>query len=802
MTTESMGYMLQGVSQQQPKVRLPGQVTEQINWLADINKGLTSRPHTDLVGTLSSPVEDATRSVTVKINQELFRVVMRNGQLPRVIDYTGTERVVTGTNAAYCSTDSACYVYDSVVYMTNRNRIVTKDNSFDPSSEYIPRYTWAYVLGGTFSRRFVVTLRFGSTTVSGSYSTPDGTGAGHAALAASDKIMEELFTSLQTELAPHPGFTMERFENYMFITRDPAYPPITSINTRDGESGVFLKGGVGEADDVADLPKYAINGALLKLTGDSSTSDDFWMRFQTNGEATAIGDGFGEEGVWREFYDPAAAFKFNANTMPHILEKQPDGSFVFGPETWEVRRVGNAESNIAPSFVGSSIRDIREMQGRLTFITSASTVVMSRVDFPQDFWKKSAVANTVTDPVDIRATDEGTLPLEYMVGFDKDLFVFAENAQFLISGSGMLTPDNASTALSTKYDMSVKTRPIATGRTVLLPFSGARYSGINEYFTSDDYATQAVDIITKTANKYIDGEITDIAVASNDGLAFFLTTESDKAPGKVYVYKYLWEDTKKSQSSWSTWTYDGSVRHVYCDGGSLYVWLRIAPPRATVAHEVLLRVRLDTPSNDDLGYPVCLDAQEYTEVNVTDPNQEFVTITSPRRNLSFILVSADPDSPAGDSILPDEVVEVDGVVQYRFARVERPWLDQCTIISGVRIPRYVKLTRPFARRADGTPRSDVQVVIHALYVDFDTSGSFEVVMESTIRGNITMGSTDWFPMDDDPLAAWKTNVKSGTLQVIWGEYAQYADIAIKSDDARPTTLMEVRYEPEYLKDGG
>ena len=802
MTTESMGFMLQGVSQQQPKVRLPGQVTEQVNMLSDIEKGLTSRPPSDLIGTLSTNVADNTKSVTVKIDQELFRIIMRDGQLPRVIDYSAIERSVTGSNAAYCSTDGACYVYDKVMYMTNRNALVLQDTTYDPRADIISPYAYAYVLGGAFRKTFRITIRFGTFSVSGEYSTPDGSDAGEAERASSDYIMQRLYDDLLANLSAggHTGFVSARFENYMYIRRTSG-APVVSLSTRDGESNTYLNGGIGEAKDVADLPKYAVNGALVKIVGDSSAKDDFWMRFTANDETTPIGGGFGKEGIWREHFDPAAAFRFNANTMPHILEKQPDGSFVFGPETWEDRRVGNDDSNLTPSFVGSSIRDVREMQGRLTFCTSASTVVQSRVDFPRDFWKRSAVADNVTDPIDMRATDEGTIPLEYMVSLDKDLYVFAENAQFAISGQGKLTPATASTALSTRYALSVSTRPTGTGRTVLLPFVGARYSGINEYFTTDDFSTQAMDNISKTASKYIDGEVTDMAVSSNDGLAFFLTTKS-ATTGQVWVYKYLWEGTTKTQSAWSKWEFPGHVRHVYCEAGVLYVWLRIPATRATVAHEVLLQVRLDTPSNDQLGYSVCLDAQEFVNINVNNPAQEFVTIRSQRKHLTFVLLSQDDDSPAGDLIVPDEVVQVGNLMQYRFRRREREWLDHATVLYGLPYDRFVTLTRPFARDQNGNARSDVQIVLRTLYVDYNDSGQFEVWMRSGIRGDAIMGNTDWFPMDNDPFTPWEINVRSGTLQIPWGEYAQYADIEIRSDDVRPTTVMEVRYDPEYLKDGG
>jgi hypothetical protein len=52
----SLKSLLQGVSQQPPRDRLPGQSTDQLNMSADPVTGLTRRPPTDLVGGLfSSP---------------------------------------------------------------------------------------------------------------------------------------------------------------------------------------------------------------------------------------------------------------------------------------------------------------------------------------------------------------------------------------------------------------------------------------------------------------------------------------------------------------------------------------------------------------------------------------------------------------------------------------------------------------------------------------------------------------------------------------------------------------------------
>ena len=96
----------------------------------------------------------------------------------------------------------------------------------------------------------------------------------------------------------------------------------------------------------------------------------------------------------------------------------------------------------------------------------------------------------------------------------------------------------------------------------------------------------------------------------------------------------------------------------------------------------------------------------------------------------------------------------------------------------------------------------MQTVVKAYYVDYADTGQFTAQMLSKYRGNSDMANTDWFPMDDDPEHQFEETVRTGTLQVPWGEYSNLATLRVYSDDIRPTTIQEIRYEPEYLKAGG
>ena len=454
------------------------------------------------------------------------------------------------------------------------------------------------------------------------------------------------------------------------------------------------------------------------------------------------------------------------------------------------------------------------------FATSNATVVASRTDYPTDFYRKSATVNTATDAIDMRATQEGTKAFDWLVPFDRNMFVLASNAQFVISGNGALTPDNASMVLATNYTMSSNARPQPTGRTLLFPFKGQRYSGINEYFTGNDFASTSVDNLTKTASKYIDGEIREIVVAPNEGLALFLTDVSFN-DGWVWVYKFLWEFDKKTQSAWYKWKFPGKVRHMYASDGIVYFWIVIGDDHVFMGkedvlwgeddaayayfdlEEIVVSMRLDIPDMYDFEYPLSIDGAvtgagavvgDYLEINTT--------YSEPK----FILNSTSDNAPPGGVIVPDALeisgTEGDATITYKFNIIDRPWLLDGTISYGHRIERYLDPSPPVARGYQGTARSDVQTVVRAYYIDYSATGQFTAKMLSAYRGTQDMANTDWFPMDDDPVHPWQESVRDGTLQVPWGEYSNYASLRVYSDDIRPTTIQEIRYDPEYLKAGG
>ena len=90
--TGSLGTVLQGVSQQQPRVRLHGQVSEQVNMHSDVVRGLISRPPVVDVATLTGSATDL-KFDDIEIDGTKYLVGWRDGIL-KVWDTAGVAQTV------------------------------------------------------------------------------------------------------------------------------------------------------------------------------------------------------------------------------------------------------------------------------------------------------------------------------------------------------------------------------------------------------------------------------------------------------------------------------------------------------------------------------------------------------------------------------------------------------------------------------------------------------------------------------------------------------------------------------------
>lgn len=234
----SLGTLLQGVSQQPDRVRLDGQVTEQVNLISDVTLGLSTRPATNEGPTLD-------RATSTHSYQDLsyggkdYIIGYKSGDI-QMWDLDGNRQNIqyrNGGSPNYLGADMQFHVVDGKIILLNRDKTVRQSSAVDGRDWYAALF---HALGGQFLKTYAVAVTFSDgTTINAEYVAPDGTNSGDAADTTSENIVSELVAGLLADPNLPAGTEITR----QFDVARVYHPTLqVRIGVSDGEGGEILRG--------------------------------------------------------------------------------------------------------------------------------------------------------------------------------------------------------------------------------------------------------------------------------------------------------------------------------------------------------------------------------------------------------------------------------------------------------------------------------------------------------------------------------------------------------------------------------
>lgn len=300
----------------------------------------------------------------------------------------------------------------------------------------------------------------------------------------------------------------------------------------------------------SDLPAASGSGNIQKVIGDDS--DGFGTYY--------VKDDTGS--VWREWYDPAAHNRFAADSLPHILVRQADGTFHYSTATWGARTAGDETLTPEPSFIGLKLQDVALYRNRLVFIADEQ-LHTSRVGEPFELFPQKAVEVLDNDPVTRGATTTDINVLREMTVFKKVLFCTSVRNQFELSSTNALTPVSAVFDLSTSYPASVDAHPIVIGDNMYFPGLGAENVTVYEYFFDEASLSNTAADVTKHCGGYIKNFAKLMGGDATSNTLFVLSTDDQN---RLYVYKTYFDNNEKLQSAWSRYEFGATEADAFIYG--------------------------------------------------------------------------------------------------------------------------------------------------------------------------------------------------------------------------------------------
>ena len=399
-------------------------------------------------------------------------------------------------------------------------------------------------------------------------------------------------------------------------------------------------------DNVAELPNQCKHGYIVKVTNSrDADEDDYYLKFV--GENNKDGPG-----SWVECAEPGIESRLNADTMPHVLQRQPidtngDGVtdkivFLVKSYDWGKRNVGDNTTNPLPTFAdgSSKINKILFFRNRLAFL-SGENVILSR---PGDlvtpsFFANTALAVSAIDPIDISSSS--TYPSDLFDGIEipAGLVVFSTNQQFLLATDAeVLNPDTAKFQSISHYSYDKNISPISLGTSIGYVDNTSGYCRFMEMQQVQREQEPVVVETSKVVHEWLPTGINHLINSPENGLVFFqhLNTGFDS----TYIYGFKYQDYgERKQAAWFRWRLDtgheyaGGIRYTFIIDDSLFILnsdnflMRIYLAKGSATGDPRSHV-VDRYGTNSANIPVYLDNWKTITGGVYDSTTRKTTFTN------------------------------------------------------------------------------------------------------------------------------------------------------------------------------
>ena len=798
--------LLRGISQAADSTKQPDHADIQDNANSSPVRGLVKRSGTQFVTTLSSSTVGNVHIQTINRDiNERYVAIFSNGNV-KVYELDGTELTVNKPDGtSYLNTSDPRSVIKTVTiadftFVVNTSITTAMDSSLSPGN-----ITQAVVFINAVSDKTTYSVTVDGVTVTDD-TTSDST-------LSTTQVASDLQAGLNSGLT---GFTIARNGPVIHIKKNDGSN--FSIDGNDTQGNTQLTVVKDSVQRFTDLPTVSPNGYVVEIKGDESTNfDNYYVKFVTNN-----GGAF-EEGQWEESVEAGIPFKFNYDTMPHVLIRQADGNFRFARvdgdtytisgttytlPKWGERTVGDLDSAPNPSFIDGKINNVFFFRNRLGFLTD-DNVVLTRVSEFFNFFPETVLSVIDSDPIDVGASHTKVAILKHAVTMGEQLVLFSDQTQFVLtSSSDALTPKTANVVVATEFESSDQAQPVGSGSSIYYLTKKGSFAGVREYITQENIAIKDASNITVHVPRLIPSNIFKLAVSTNEDVLVLLGTDN---PNKLYINRWLYGDGfKKVLNSWSTFTFNSakSIKNIDFVGTDLFMVVEEA--NGTTLEKIPFEAEFREPNSEfefHLDHKV---TEATTGVSISyNSGTDVTTFTLPYRlNASMSVVgrylangetSTFVDTQGNTKTLkPGQVVQTTNTTNGSTSTITAngDFRNSKVIIGEPYLMHYRFSQQRLTEGANAGEMISGRLQLHHFYIKFEDTGFFRVEVTPENRDTSTHKFTGRF-LGSSSAAIGQINLETGTFRVPIMSRADRVDIDVKNDTFLPTQLSSAEYEAMF-----
>lgn len=482
-------------------------------------------------------------------------------------------------------------------------------------------------------------------------------------------------------------------------------------------------------------------------------------------------------------------------TLPHQLQRRPDGVWECFPSAWAEKLVGDENTNPTPSFVGKTVRDIFFYRNRLGMLAGDSCV-MSRSGDYFNFWSATATEVLDTDPIDIGGASESVDYLDWAVPFDEGLLIWAtRKQQFILEGGEVLSPLTAKLSPVSGFDNINTARPKQLGGRIVYPSSAGGYTQLGVYKAGRANAANSVDPITDHVPEYLPENPRDIEVAENAGI---ISVTPQGLSNDMFVFKYEESDGQFTQKAWQKFTFSGALVKAHWVGRICYmVTYRISPYDNSGYFSVEKMDFSDTVVDPDASFNLKLDRRCFVAgAASTDPR--YVNLTVPDAYSGVPLVFR----AAGGAATPCRVIGMTqsnllNQTKVTYLLVEAP-ASTGTFIVGEPFTMKYTFSEVFMRDRENAPVMAARIKLLKVLVRFVNTGYFRATVSPKAGGTYSYPYNGELVGMAGQLLGGATALSTGEFSIPVQAQAEGTVISLESDSHLPCRFPYAEWQANVV----
>ena len=803
--------LLRGVSQAADNTKQADHADIQDNADSNPVTGLTKRSGIQYVTDLSSSTLGNVHIQTINRDiNERYVAIFSNGDV-KVYELDGTEKTVNKPDGTtYLNTSDPRSVIKTVTiadytFVVNTSVTAAMDSTLSEASSNI---TQAVVFINQVSDKTTYSLTVDGVTVTDDTSS-DST-------LSTTQVATDLVSGLNSGLT---GFTIARNGPVIHIKKsDGSNFSIDGNDTQGNTQMTIVKDTI---QRFTDLPTVSPNGYIVEVKGDENTDfDNYYVKFVTNNGGTF------EEGQWEECVQPGIEFKFNYDTMPHVLVRQADGNFRFARvdgdtytisgtdytlPKWGERTVGDLDSAPSPSFIGSTINNVFFFRNRLGFLAD-DNVVLSRAAEFFNFFPETVLSVIDSEPIDVAASHTKVAILRTAVTVEQELVLFSDQTQFVLTSStDNLTPRTANVVVATEFESDDDAQPVGAGSSIYYLSKRGSFANVREYIYQRDLVIRESSNITVHVPKLIPSNLFKFAVSTSADVLVCLGTDN---PNKLYINRWLYgQQYQKILNSWSTFTINEnrSIKNIDFIGSDLF--LVIEEANGTTLEKIPFENEF---TEDNATFEYRLDhkvTEATTGVSVAyNSSTDTSTFTVPyrlRANMNVVgryLSSSETSTFVNQqgttlTLKPGQVISTTNTTDGSASTITATGdFRNSKFIIGEPYEMHYRFSQQRLTEGQGG-RSSGEIIsgrlqLHHFYIKFEDTGFFKVEVTPENRDTSTHKFTGRF-LGAASSTIGSINLESGSFKVPVMSRADRVNIDVKNDTFLPTQLSSAEYEAMF-----